>query len=215
MMLRLVMQRAAVVVALGLAVVAGACGDKSPTGGSNGNGAMIVKLTDAPFLVDSVQSVDVFVVRVDARAAAADSATAATGAADDSASAGGWITLASPNTSVNLLAYQNGAALPLDTTALPAGSYAGFRMVIDPTKSSITLKNGMVLSGSSTPGVVFPSGARTGIKITLSAPVVIAAADTTTMLVDFDVANSFVLRGTTILQNGLLFKPVVVASVQQ
>jgi hypothetical protein len=34
------------------------------------------------------------------------------------------------------------------------------------------------------------------------------------MLVDFDVANSFVLRGNTILQNGLLFKPVVKATTQ-
>ena len=36
----------------------------------------------------------------------------------------------------------------------------------------------------------------------------------TTTLVDFNVNNSFVQRGSTIAQNGLLFKPVVTATVK-
>src|SRR5206468_2761287 len=36
---------------------------------------------------------------------------------------------------------------------------------------------------------------------------------TTTLLVDFDVNNSFVMRGNSINQNGLLFKPVVNATI--
>jgi hypothetical protein len=35
----------------------------------------------------------------------------------------------------------------------------------------------------------------------------------TTLLVDFDVNNSFVMRGNTIAQNGLLFKPVITATI--
>lgn len=184
-----------------------ACGD-SPT--SAGRGTLAVRLTDAPFPTDSVASVDIFVVRVDGRAAAADSLDAE----QDSVGTHGWMTLAAPNMSVNLLAYQNGASLPLGTATLTAGSYHGFRLIIDPSKSSITLRNGFVLSGTSSPNVSFPSGSRTGIKIVLTKPVEIVASDTTTMLVDFDVANSFVLRGNTILQNGLLFKPVVKATTQ-
>src|SRR4051812_28810701 len=41
---------------------------------SSGTGTMVVRLTDAPFLTDSLQSVDIFVVRVDARTSAVDSA---------------------------------------------------------------------------------------------------------------------------------------------
>ncbi|MHB1095777.1 MAG: DUF4382 domain-containing protein [Gemmatimonadaceae bacterium] len=184
-----------------------ACGD-SPT--AAGRGTLAVRLTDAPFPTDSVSSVDIFVVRVDGRVADTDSAAAE----KDSAGTNGWTTLATPNISVNLLAYQNGASLPLGTATLTEGSYHGFRLIIDPSKSSVTLKNGMVLTGTSSPNIAFPSGSRTGIKIVLTKAVEVVASDTTTMLVDFDVANSFVLRGSTILQNGLLFKPVVKATTQ-
>ena len=184
-----------------------ACGD-SPT--AAGRGTLAVRGPDAPFPTDSVSSVDIFVVRVDGRVADADSAAAE----QDSAGTNGWTTLAAPNISVNLLAYQNGASLPLGMATLTEGSYHGFRLIIDPSKSSVTLKNGMVLTGTSSPNIAFPSGSRTGIKIVLTTPVEVVASDTTTMLVDFDVANSFVLRGNTILQNGLLFKPVVKATTQ-
>ncbi len=204
----LVRVRIMTVLALAASVTyAAACGD-SPT--AAGRGTLAVRLTDAPFPTDSVSSVDIFVVRVDGRVADADSAAAE----QDSAGTNGWTTLAAPNISVNLLAYQNGASLPLGMATLTEGSYHGFRLIIDPSKSSVTLKNGMVLTGTSSPNIAFPSGSRTGIKIVLTTPVEVVASDTTTMLVDFDVANSFVLRGNTILQNGLLFKPVVKATTQ-
>lgn len=203
---------ASVAAALCAGALVAACSSDSTA--SSGNGAMAVQLTDAPFPIDSLSSVDVFVVRVDARRASADSASAAQGAADDSAGMGGWTTLASPNAKVNLLAYQNGSALPLGTATMGAGSYAGFRLIIDPSQSSVTLKNGTVLSGSSSPGIMFPSGSRSGIKINLSSPITVIASDTTTVLVDFRVDSSFVIRGSTIMQNGLLFKPVIQATMK-
>lgn len=177
-------------------------------------GTIAVKLTDAPFSLDSLKRVDVFVVRVDARVSSADSAAAAQGAGSDSARVNGWTTLAAPNASVNLLEYQNGAALGLGQASVAAGTYQGFRLVIDPSKSSITLKSGQVLTGTSTPNITFPSGATAGLKISLSSPVVVTAGGTTTLTVDFDVANSFVMRGNSLSQNGLLFKPVINATVK-
>jgi hypothetical protein len=203
---------AALAATLGTFILFGACGGANSTAAANGTIAL--QLTDAPFAVDSVKSVDVFVVRVDGRQADADSATAAKGATDDSASTGGWTTLASPNQSVNLLAYQNGAVLPLGEKSLPAGSYAGFRLIIDASKSSLTLKNGTVLSGTSTPSVTFPSASRSGIKIVLTQAVTVTANQTTTVLIDFIIVNSFVMRGNSIAQNGLLFTPVVRATVK-
>lgn len=194
------------------AAVAAACSDA--TTAASGKGTLAVQLTDAPFPTDSVQSVDVFVVRVDARVADADSTTAAQGVSDDSAGTGGWTTLARPNQSVNLLAYQNGAVLPLGDTTLAPGGYQGFRLVIDASKSGVTLKNGMVLTGTSNPSIIFPSASRSGIKVVLTQPVEVVAYDTTTVLIDFMVGDSFVLRGNSIAQNGLLFKPVVRASVK-
>jgi len=200
---------------LAATVLFAACGSTASTATTPaGNGTMAMQLTDAPFATDSVKSVDVFVVRVDARNSDADSTAAAKGAPDDSASSDGWVTIARPNESVNLLAYQGGVVLAIGQTAVPAGTYLGFRLVIDATRSSLTLKNGTVLSATSTPNITFPSAARSGIKIVLAQPVTISANATTTVLMDFMVLNSFVMRGNSISQNGLLFTPDVHASVR-
>jgi Domain of unknown function (DUF4382) len=198
-----------------LAVAAACSGSATGVGTTSPQyGALKLALTDAPFSTDSVRSVNVFVVRVDGRMAAADSTAADSATAGDSASADGWTTLAMPDTAVNLLAYQNGSTLALGAARLAAGTYSGFRMIIDPTQSNVVLANGDTLTGASSPGIVFPSGNRSGIKINLSSPVAITAGDTATMLLDFNVANSFVLRGNSILQLGLLFTPVIQATIQ-
>jgi hypothetical protein len=214
-MTKILLRRAATLTAaVGTLAVLAACGNSGSSTAPAANGTLVVKLTDAPFSVDSVARVDIFVVRVDGRVADVDSATAAKGAASDSASVNGWKALATPNLSVNLLSYQNGQTLALGQASVPSGSYQGFRIVIDPSKSSITLKNGIVMTSTSTPSASFPSGATSGIKIQLTAPVVVAANGTTTMVVDFDVANSFVLRGNSLSLNGLLFKPVIRGTVK-
>jgi hypothetical protein len=198
----------AAVAAVTLAV---ACSDStSPRAGS---GTLAVRLTDAPFSSDSVSSVDIFVVRVDGRVASADDAAANDALTDPNAAAAGWQTIATPNASYDLLALQNGTTVALGDGELAAGTYNGFRLIIDPSKSSVTLKNGQVLSGTTTPNVSFPSGAATGIKIVLAQPVTIDAGATTNLLLDFKVNDSFVMRGNSISQNGLLFKPVIQASI--
>src|SRR5439155_15230278 len=140
------------------------------------------------------------VIRVDARIGSATDADADRDL--DNSTSSGWRTLASPNASYDLLALQNGASATLGTAALTAGTYNGFRFVIDPTKSSVTLKTGQKLTGTSSPGVTFPSAAQSGLKINVSKPVVIVPGATTTLLVDFDVANSCVMRCNSIDQNG-------------
>lgn len=210
--------RMAAHVTLGLGVLAAsvACsGSGGGTGATNPQyGTLKMALTDAPFTTDSAQSVNVFVVRVDGRMAAADSAAADSATGGDSASADGWTTLAMPDTTVNLLSYQNGNTLALGAAPLAAGNYSGFRMIIDPTRSNIVLTNGDTLTGSSTPGIMFPSGNRSGIKINLASPVTVAAGDTAAMLIDFNIDSSFVVRGRSIAQLGLLFKPVIQATIQ-
>jgi hypothetical protein len=192
-------------------VAVAGCGSDSSSLTTANSGTVVVQMTDAPFASDSVTSVAIFVTRVDARVATADSA-AADNNVDDVAS-GGWQTIASPNQSFNLLAYQHGTVATLGQESLASGSYSGLRLIIDPTKSSVTLKNGQVLTASTSPSVTFPSAAHSGIKINLAQPVVVSEGGTTTLLVDFDVNNSFVLRGNSIDKNGLLFKPVINATV--
>ena len=195
-------------VALGIAV---ACSSSDSTSPTSGNGSLVVKLTDAPFLTDSLKSVDIFVVRVEGRTSSADEAEA--DANLDDAASSGWKVLASPNASFNLLELQNGVTTTLGEAPLPAGTYNGFRFIIDPSKSGVTLKNGMTLTGSTSPSVTFPSASKSGIKVNLDKPVQIVGGSKTTLIIDFDVNNSFVQRGNSIEKNGLLFKPVIKASI--
>src|SRR4051812_25729950 len=118
--------------ALAVATVVGAaCSNDSPSGVSGeGSGTIIVKLTDAPGLTDSVKSVDIFVVRVDARTSDADSAASDKNLSSDDSFSNGWRALATPNASYNLLALQNGLATTLGEAAVPAGTYNGLRLII-------------------------------------------------------------------------------------
>ena len=193
-------------------LLAAACTTEGVTTAAARPGVLRVQLTDAPFPFDSVRTVDVWVVRVDARLAEGDSADAARGAPDDSASAGGWVTLVRPDRAFDLLTLRNGTIATLGQDTLPPGRYRGLRLVLDPSRSRVTLVDGTVLHGGSTPSVTFPSGARSGLKVTVTQPIVVGADSTSTVLLDFDLEQSFVMRGNSIRRNGLLFTPVIRAA---
>ncbi|MGI8400830.1 MAG: DUF4382 domain-containing protein, partial [Gemmatimonadaceae bacterium] len=160
------------------------------------SGLLTVRLTDAPFPFSDVARVDVFVVRVDARSTASTDAEAT-----DASNSGGWTTIATPNTSINLLDLGAGRTTNLGATTLATGTYNGFRLVIDPSKSSITLNDG------STPAIMFPSAAQSGIKVKLAKPIELTE-NGSVMTLDFDVGGSFVMRGNA-ARNGFIFKPVL------
>ena len=176
---------------IGTLTLAG-CSDSSGTN----SGLLTVRLTDAPFPFSDVARVDVFVVRVDARRTASTDAEAT-----DASNSEGWTTIATPNTSINLLDLGAGRTTNLGATTLATGTYNGFRLIIDPSKSSITLKDG------STPAIMFPSAAQSGIKVKLDAPIELTE-NGSVMTLDFDVGGSFVMRGND-ARNGFIFKPVL------
>jgi hypothetical protein len=193
---------------------AGGSDDTLATGVAGGQaGTLVVHLTDAPFPYDSVKSVDVFVVRVDAKTSATDSAEAAQGAGDDGKDKGGWTTIAEPKAKIDLLTLRDGKTTNLGQKAVPAGTYKGFRLIIDPAQSSVTLKNGTVLTATSEPGIKFPSADRSGIKVNLDRDVRVGKDSTSAMVIDFDVAESFVMRGPA-MKNGLLFTPLLKGAVR-
>jgi len=179
------------------------CGD---SGGSlglvGGTGQLTVQLTDKPFPFSEVKRVDMFVVRIDGKIAETGDAEA-----ENTSEMSGWTTLVSPNALINLLDLTNGKTANLGVATLPAGTYRSFRMVIDTDKSSITLND------DTKPDVKWPGAGNNGIKIKLDEPVVVSGASN--LLIDFDVGRSFVMRGNSISQNGLLFKRVLRATSQQ
>ena len=190
--------------ALALAgVVAVACDDTGSGPLLTSTGKVNVMLTDAPFPFSQVKSVDVYVLRIDGKLAETDSAQAA-----NTADSAGWVTLVSPNKKINLLTLTGGNTANLGVATIPVGTYNSFRMVINTDSSSVTLND------NSTPDVKWPSAGKNGIKILLDKPFDVTSG-TTNLLIDFDVGRSFVMRGNSISQNGLLFKPVIHAVTQQ
>jgi len=161
-----------------------------------GNGLLTVRMTDAPFPFSDVARVDVFVVRVDARSSEPTDAEAT-----DETNTNGWTTVATPNASINLLDLGDGKTTNLGATTLATGTYNGFRLIIDPGKSSLTLKDG------TQPAIKFPSAGHSGIKVNLSAPIQLTE-NGSVMTLDFDVGSSFVMRGND-ARNGFIFKPVI------
>ena len=213
--------------ALSTAVLFGAaaCSDSTGTGTGMVNvrltngavpdavvGEVAAAMTEAPLPAGSVKSVDVFVVRVEARRQEPTDAEAAVNTEESEAGQGGWVTIAEPNAALDLMTLANGTSTTLGAAELATGNYRGFRVIIDPAKSSVTLNDetNTVISGESIEGLKFPSAATSGIKIYLAgAPLDIQDGETSTLVVTFDVSRSFVMRGTTLEENGLLFKPVI------
>lgn len=190
--------------ALLAAAVSFGCADSIGTS----TGRLEVRLTDAPFPFSEVSEVNVFVVRVDARQQpASDSET------EDPANASGWVTVAEPNSAFNLLSLQGGVTTNLGAATLTTGEYNAFRLILDTQQSNVVLTDGTVLDGSNG-GITFPSTGHTGIKIFLDAPIQVVEGSSI-MILDFDIGMSFVLRGNSIHNNGLLFKPVIRATASE
>jgi hypothetical protein len=194
-------------------MVLGALVGCSDSGLEPGQGRIALRLTDAPFALDSVESIDVFVLRIEAKAEATTDADAEASVQGASAGSDGWIVLATPNASFNLMDLQNGVSVSLGDAEVAAGSYRSLRLILDTNQSSVTLITGLTLTGTSTPSILFPSAGQSGIKVKFDTPIEVDEGATTDVLLDFDAGESFVVRGNTILQNGLLFKPVIRASV--
>lgn len=109
---------------------AGCYQDDTPAAPQNQKPVTKALLTDAPFPYDSVASVNVYVVRVEA----------STGwAGPDS---GEWVLIAEPKKSFNLLTLQRGTTAFLGEEELPAGQYHMIRMTIDTSLSSIIWSGG-------------------------------------------------------------------------
>jgi hypothetical protein len=179
-----------------------------------GQGRIALRLTDAPLPLDEVASIDVLIVRVEAKTQSSTDADAGQAVEGSEASSNGWTVLATPNASFDLMDLQNGVNVFLGDAAVPAGAYQSIRLILDTDQSSVTLKSNLVLTGTSSPSIMFPSAGRSGIKVKFDTPIAVQDGLTTEVLLDFDAGESFVMRGNTILQNGLLFKPVIRATVQ-
>lgn len=166
-------------------------------------GRLEVRMTDAPFPFSEVKSVNVHVVRVDARRDAVSDAEA-----EDENDMDGWVTIAEPDAVFDLLTLQGGVTTNLGAATLATGRYNAFRLILDTDQSSV------ILIDDTEVDVIWPSAGQTGIKIFLDAPIEVVEGSSV-MVLDFDVGRSFVLRGNPLRNNGLLFKPTIRATASE
>lgn len=208
---------------LGTIAVAGvwavACSADHVTGMGAGRGQLAVQLKDAPVPFDSVKEVDIWVVRVDARRANMsiladidkDIDTPHMEENDEDHALRDstlWVTIAKPDSALNLLKLQGGITAFLGATAIDTGHFKAIRMVIDPAKSKVVLKDGTVLTMQSTPPIEFEQRGRHGLFVEFDNDVDVEDGATTTITLDFRLGDSITLKGRTV-RDGLVFRPVV------
>ena len=97
-----------------------------------GSGRTRILLTDAPFLSGSVSRVDIYVAKIEANAS-----TDSMGGSD-----AGWVTIAEPLRTYNLLELQQGTTALAGEVDLPAGQYRAIRLTINCGLSRVTLEGG-------------------------------------------------------------------------
>ena len=158
-------------------------------------------LTDTPFPYDRVARVDLYVVSVSGTLSPTGDTTNGT-----------FVTLATPNRRINLLALQGGLTDQLGAVTLPKGAMTAVRMIIDTDSSSLTLADGRVLTGATTPGIKWQSSAG---RPTLNAQIIdqILVPDTGAVIViDYDVGRAFIPMqelDSTSTDSSFIFSPVL------
>src|ERR1051325_2282184 len=118
-----------IVVSASLALSVVTCSDLVQPAAAGGDKMTRTLLTDAPFPYYRVARVDLYVISVSASLT------------PDTSTSSGFVTLATPNRRINVLALQNGVTDELGAVTLPKGAITAVRMVIDTDSSSITLKS--------------------------------------------------------------------------
>lgn len=173
-------------IAAALGVVACTASEIGPAGPPN-DGTTAVFLTDAPFPFDRIERVDIHIAEI-----------ALSPRADTSEGLPEWVTVARPGRTFNLLDLQNGATALLGEAEVPPGQYRAVRVVFDPTKSSMTDRDG------SHPAIDWQAKGEAPSLFGLVEEPMAIDENGEDIVIDFDVGRSFLPDSST---DGFLFVP--------
>jgi Domain of unknown function (DUF4382)/Carboxypeptidase regulatory-like domain len=163
------------------------------TKSNDGPGRLVVKVTDAPFPIDMVQSATVTISKVELR-------KEADGINDGSP----FLTVWEGSATFNLLELRNGLVEQIMDVTIPQGNYDLVRLYVD--EAGLKIKDGGDYN------VKVPSGPQTGIKIFIDPVLTVEGGLTSELLLDIDLSKSFVLRGNADSPAGIIgfiFKPEI------
>lgn len=171
----------------------GACNEISRNTGE-GDGKVIVKVTDDPFDISNIESATVTITRVEIKKVG-----------DGISDGNPFVTLSDDTVTIDLIDLRNGITETLLEMDIPAGEYDMIRLYVD--------EAGLKLRDYDDPyRVKVPSGSQTGIKVKIYPYLAVAEGLTSELLLDVDLSRSFVLRGNMHNNNGFIFKPVIRAA---
>ncbi|MEO8635431.1 MAG: DUF4382 domain-containing protein [Gemmatimonadales bacterium] len=144
-------------------------------------GLTSVQITDTPFPYDVVEHANLFIVQVEA---GTDSGSGGSGCTNATV-------VATPNRTIDLLALQGGTTATLGETKLSAGDYRAVCITINTDLSSLVLRDGRILTGTSSPVIDWSGSGTRIIKADIfdSIPVTDSGG---TILIHFDVGKSFI-----------------------
>lgn len=177
---------------LGLMLAAGlACGGSGKAAAdippSPSGGTMNVRLVDAPS--SQFKEINLNIQKVEIHQSG-------------SASGSGWLTLGTPNRTVNLLTLTGGVSETLVAGAsLPPGQYEQMRLLLG-TGNTVKLQDGTSAE------LTVPSGIQSGLK--LPGAFTVAAGTTSDIFIDFDAAHSIQLKAAG-ASSQFILRPVVKA----
>jgi len=166
----------------------------APVDSAGETGRLRVLLTDEPFPVELVEAANVTISKVEGR-----------NQSDNDGNP--FLTFTEGSATYNLLDLQNGVTAELADLEVPVGTYDLIRLFV--SNANLTLTNGTSFD------LTVPSGAETGIKLFIDPPIDVVSGSVAELILDFDVGQSFVARGSLKSAegiNGFIFKPVIRAA---
>lgn len=155
------------------------------------NGVVKILITDAPFPAEFVKKAEVTILRVDLKHS---------GESDTSQ----FVTIADEAKLFDLVQLRNGLTELFGEAEIEPGTYNELRMIAG--DASIELTDGRVFD------LKIPSGSSSGIKIKIRPTLEVSSGQTAELLIDFDLARSFVVKGGGKKSEeikGFSFKPVI------
>ncbi|MRR19118.1 DUF4382 domain-containing protein [bacterium] len=171
----------------------GACNEIFNNSG-DGDGRVVIKITDDPFDISYIESATVTITRVEIKKVG-----------DGISDGNPFVTLSEDTLTIDLIDLRNGVTETLLDLDIPAGEYDMIRLYV--------AEAGLKLKENDAPySVKVPSGSQTGIKMHIYPYLVVSDGLTAELLLDVDLSKSFVLRGNMHNNNGFIFKPVIRAA---
>jgi hypothetical protein len=164
-----------------------------------------VYLTDAPFPYNWIARVDMYIVSV------------AVSIAPDTGAAGNFVTVATPNRRINLLALSNGLTEEIGVYHnLPTGAITAVRVTIDTDSSSMTTVNGFVITDKTfSPSIQWQSSQGRPVLNALVHEQITVPDTGARIVIDYDVGKAFILNrelNPGSLDSGFVFSPVIRAA---